>query len=340
MRLIKRCAICAVFLGAAFLAWNSPRTWGQGDGLDRIAQTSKFTSSIEVMENERSKDLTRAYGQFLDAHTAQGVVFHVKTQPVFESPLGDRRVALDIGGQAQLIQITELRPGALPVRHRYGAKGEALFLAVQGRGTTRYWEGTKESQIQWKTNDLFAVPPGSWIEHSLASGTNSARLLEYVGYGVNTYTAEQVEEERSTPAEGTPQERERLKWSGNYFENVREAPVLDRDVESNFKRRVIDVSPAVHKTHTTVLLNELPPGANNKPPGFVHRHGGQATYFVLKGRGINEIYQKNESPKKYQLAEGDIIGYPPGSYHHYHFNASQTEFFRLMAVVPKYEKAK
>ena len=264
MREIKRCAICSVFLGAAFLAWNLPRTWGQGDGLDRIAQTSKFTSSIEVMENGRSKDLTGAYGQFLDAHTAKGVVFHVKTQPVLESPLGDRRVALDIGGQAQLIQITELRPGALSVRHRYGAKGEPLYLAVKGRGTTRYWEGTKESQIQWKANDLFAVPPGSWIEHSLASGTTAARLLEYVGYGVNTYTAEQLEEERSTPAEGTPQERERLKWVGKYFENVREAEVLERDIESTFTRRVIDVSPAGQKTHPTVLLNEIPPGGKDR----------------------------------------------------------------------------
>lgn len=340
MREIKRWAICAGLLGAALLVWNSPRTWGQGDGLDRITQTSKFSYSVEVMENGRSKDLTRTYEQFLDAHTAKGVVFHVKTQAVFESPLGDRRAALDIGGQAQLIQVTELRPGALPMRHRYGAKGEPLFLAVQGRGTTRYWEGTKESEIQWKANDLFAVPPGSWIEHTVASGTNSARLLEYIGYGVNTYTAEQVEEDRSTPAEGTPQERERLKWAGNYFENVREAPVLERDIESTYKRRVIDVSPAGHKTHTTVLLNEIPPGGNTKPPGFIHRHGGQATYFVLKGRGYNEIYLKNESPKKYTIAEGDIIGYPAGSYHHYHFNTSQTEFFRLLPVVPKYEKAK
>lgn len=326
-------------LGLNFVVPSVLRAADKDDGVRRIPQTASFPYSIEIMRNGQSQDVTAAFNMWVDAHTARGVVFHTRTQPVTKSPLGDSRAVLGIGGKAQLIEIDDLSEQAMPATHRYGDTGEPLYFVIRGTGTTKYTKDGKESEVKWKANDLFAIPPGSWIEHTLAPGL-SARLLEYVGYGVNTYTREEMEEERTSPSEGTPEERQRLKWAGTYFPNMREAEVLDRDVDNFFKRRVIDVSPAGHKTHPTVQINEIPPGGSTQPPGFIHRHGGQSTYYVLKGTGWDEIYKKDQKPQKYPIAEGDIIGYPPGSYHHYHFNGSKTEFFRLMPMVPRYEQKK
>ena len=332
--------LALLVLGASVLPFPGAELRAADEDVARIRQTDSFVYTLEVMENGKPQDWSKTFNEFVTKHASKGMVFHVRSHAVSPSPLGDSRTVLDIGGKAQLIQITELRSNMKVRKHRYGSKGEPLYLVVQGSGITTYTKDGKESQVRWKSNDLFAVPPESWIEHALLPGVNQARLLEYVGYGVNTYTSEQMEEERTTPAEGTPQERERLKWSGHSFENLREAEVLERDVESTFKRRVIDVTPAGHKTHPTVQINEIPPGGDTKPRGFIHRHGGQATYYVLKGQGYDELNRKNEAVKKYPISEGDIIGYPPGSYYHYHFNTSKTDFFRLMPVVPRYQKEK
>ena len=197
MRRPTQVSVLSVAFGVGLFAPLLVRA--QGDGLQRIRQDIPYSYAFQVMENGQSKDLTAEFNRFLESNRAEGVVFHTRTHPVTESPLGDRRVELDLGGKGQLIQITELSPQAIARKHRYGLFGEPIYLVVQGQGRTKYTtqEGM-EREVQWSTNDLFAVPPGSWIEHSLPQGASSARLLEYVGYGINVFRKEDVEVDRGS----------------------------------------------------------------------------------------------------------------------------------------------
>lgn len=115
---------------------------------------------------------------------------------------------------------------------------------------------------------------------------------------------------------------------------------------------MIDVTQVGHRTHPLVYLNAEDDPATEDPHtpleeaavraarGQAHRHGGAGMYYILKGTGYDDYYKKDESPKRYEYSEGDIIGIPVGSYHHYHYNSSKTEPSRNIAVVPRYEEAK
>lgn len=231
MNTARRFFVLLVALSFTFLLPLDLRA--QNDGLQRISQTAPYSFALQVMENGQSQDLTGEFNKFLESNRAKGVVFHTRTHPVAKSPIGDNRVELDLGGKAQLIMITELSPQAMSRKHRNGNYGEPLYMVAQGAGRTKYTKDGKEKEIQWKTNDLFAVPPGSWIEHSLAPGVNAARLLEYVGYGINLFTKEDIEMDRGTggggegsaaPQEfltqtgpGSPLSFNNLKWPGGVF---------------------------------------------------------------------------------------------------------------------------
>jgi len=361
MKVAKKASV--VLLAACGFGFVIPSVLrSQGDGLQRIRQDAPYSFTAQVMQGGQTKDVTAEFNKFLDSHTAKGVVFHTRTHPVAKSPLGDNRAELELGGKAQLILITEITPQAMSLKHRYGDFGEPLYMVVQGSGKTKYAKDGREREIAWKANDLFAVPPGSWIEHSLAPGVNSARLLEYVGYGVNLFTKDEVEMDRGTagggeggspPQEwltqtgpGSPLSFDNLKWPGSYFPDIRDPrPPLEN-------RIVIDVTRVGHRTHPLVYINAQDEPATGDPltpaaaaaaraaRGQVHRHGGAGMYYILKGTGYDDYYRKDESPKRYEYTEGDIVGIPVGSYHHYHYNSSKTEPLRNIAVVPRYDEVK
>lgn len=337
----------SVAVGIGFLV--SAGLWAAEDGLQHIPQNAPYSYALQVMENDQAKDLTSEFNKFLGVNVAKGVVFHARTHPVVKSPVGDSRVELDLGGKAQLILITELTPQTLSKKHRYGAAGEPLYIVVDGQGRTKYTKDGKEREIQWNPNDLFAVPPGSWIEHTLAPGTRSARLLEYVGYGVNAFSREDIAMNRGAnyaggnyPTEwvtdsgpGSPLSFDNLKWPGSYFPNIRD-PRLPVE-----ERIVLDVSRVGHRTHPLVYINaEDAPVFGAQQAQGAHRHGGAGIYYVLKGRGYDEYWREGESPKRHEYSEGDIVGIPVGSYNHHHYNSSPIEVLRNIAVVPRYAEIK
>lgn len=74
-------------------------------------------------------------------------------------------------------------------------------------------------------------------------------------------------------------------------------------------------------------LSELPPGARS----VNHRHTTEAVIYIVKGVGYSLVGWDDEELHRIDWQEGDMFSFPVWMWHQ-HFNASETETCRYLAV--------
>lgn len=74
-------------------------------------------------------------------------------------------------------------------------------------------------------------------------------------------------------------------------------------------------------------LSEIPPGGNTTR----HRHTTEAYIYIVRGRGYSIVNYDDEPEQRLEWSEGTLFSPPVWSWHQ-HFNASDTEVARYLAV--------
>lgn len=74
-------------------------------------------------------------------------------------------------------------------------------------------------------------------------------------------------------------------------------------------------------------VSELPPGGKS----VNHRHTTEAIIYIVKGTGYSMVGWDDDSLERIDWAEGDLFSFPVWMWHQ-HFNASDTETARYLAV--------
>jgi len=74
-------------------------------------------------------------------------------------------------------------------------------------------------------------------------------------------------------------------------------------------------------------LSELPPGGIS----VKHRHTTEAVLYIVRGKGYTTVGYDGEEEQRIDWEEGDMLGIPLWSWHQ-HFNTSETEVARYLAI--------
>jgi uncharacterized RmlC-like cupin family protein len=74
-------------------------------------------------------------------------------------------------------------------------------------------------------------------------------------------------------------------------------------------------------------LSELPPGARS----VNHRHTTEAVIYIVSGEGYSIVGWDDDELERIDWREGDMFSFPAWMWHQ-HFNASETEVTRYLAV--------
>lgn len=333
------------FFGSALVAVLIAAAHAGAQRLIRQTDTIDYTLTVE---NDSPATVNAWWRPYLQQASRSGYCFELPTLPLLDRPqVGDKAVALKVGGVGQLVQVIEVPPGGQTKWHGYGWDGEAVFYVLSGRGETEYRSpgGLPTNKYVWKKNSLFAIPVDHQMRHHNLDKTQPLRLLAAVGYAVNLYpyVAEELRSGRQNPAEG-PEERAatlaRTTYPGHYVDDLREHPVAMREARGN-KTAFFNLMATVgHRTHPNVHISEL-----TGPQAFAHKHGNQPMFVILKGAGY-DIWSEAADLKAYEAdvaAErahrspytiGTLCGVPAGPHWHQHFSTG-TEPLRYLAIVPR-----
>lgn len=74
-------------------------------------------------------------------------------------------------------------------------------------------------------------------------------------------------------------------------------------------------------------LSEIPPGGNTTR----HRHTTEAYIYIVRGQGYSIVNYDDEPEQRIDWSEGTLLSPPVWSWHQ-HFNTSETEVARYLAV--------
>jgi len=328
----------------AFLA--TPSLFGQR--LKRLIPQDEnpeiYTLSVE---NETAAQTARWWVPFLEK-MVRGYCFDLYILQLHDRPqIGDKAVVIDFGGDAHLVQLVELAPGATTKWHGYGWEGEPFFFIVQGQGETEYramLDGMPTNRYTWKKNSLLAVPFDHQVRH-INKGETPARMLAITGYGINLYPYVREEVRGGTERPETRDARAmlmtRATYPGHYVEDLREHPVTLREARGNKTAFFNLMSTVGHRSHRNVHISEA---VGDKCPA--HKHDGQPIFYILKGGGYDiwsqapdlETYHAalaDGSAMKAPYTEGTLCGIPPGPHWHQHFSTHPTEHLRYLAIVSR-----
>jgi len=290
---------------------------------------------------------------YLSKNVMEGYCFDLKTVAVFNRPMGDKGVMLNVGGRAQLVNLVELAPGQSTEWHSFGYNGEPLFYIVDGTGTTEYYSdappwsgGMPLKKYTWQKESLFALPPDHRIRHT-NTGKTPARMLQVVGYGVNLFPY--VPEERRSAVENTaetPEARTRMLESGGtvevpFFSDLRQLKLTIREERADSSGFLDVANTAGHRSHPNVHVSQL-----LREHTFAHKHDGRPLFVILQGHG-HDLWSEANTLEEFKEAvasgkvhtanyqEGSMCGIPVGPHWHQHFGEDPNVRLRYLAIVPR-----
>jgi len=105
--------------------------------------------------------------------------------------------------------------------------------------------------------------------------------------------------------------------------NLRETELVPREYRNTRARFMKMTGERRLQPH----LSELPPLGKSTN----HRHTTEAVLYIIKGNGYTNIGYDGEPLQRIDWEEGDLLGIPLWSWHQ-HFNTSETETVRYLAV--------
>lgn len=105
--------------------------------------------------------------------------------------------------------------------------------------------------------------------------------------------------------------------------DLRELPLIERKYRST-KARFFDLTG---DRRLQPHLSELPPLGKS----VNHRHTTEAVMYIVKGRGYTVMSYDGGEEHRVDWEEGDMFGVPLWAWHQ-HFNASETDTARYLAV--------
>ena len=105
--------------------------------------------------------------------------------------------------------------------------------------------------------------------------------------------------------------------------NLRETELVPREYRNTRARFMKMTGERRLQPH----LSELPPLGKSTN----HRHTTEAVLYIIKGNGYTNIGYDDEPLQRIDWEEGDLLGIPLWSWHQ-HFNTSETETVRYLAV--------
>jgi quercetin dioxygenase-like cupin family protein len=105
--------------------------------------------------------------------------------------------------------------------------------------------------------------------------------------------------------------------------NLRELPLVAREYR-NTKARFFKLTG---DRRLQPHLSELPPNGKS----VNHRHTTEAVIYIVKGTGYTVISYDDQPEHRLEWEEGDMFGVPLWAWHQ-HFNSSDTETVRYLAV--------
>ena len=105
--------------------------------------------------------------------------------------------------------------------------------------------------------------------------------------------------------------------------NLRETELVPREYRNTRARFMKMTGERRLQPH----LSELPPLGKSTN----HRHTTEAVLYIIKGNGYTNMGYDDEPLQRIDWEEGDLLGIPLWSWHQ-HFNTSETETVRYLAV--------